>query len=535
MDMKLFTKHIKAYGESLQDRLDPGNDIHQKLVQKGLLLFRQKLVYHMSLSEDRAEAKVQDVTPVEVILPFHEVDAESCTCPEPGICRHKLAVFFAAHSRIASTFSWTEEWKRKNNTPSILETLKRGSDLLKEQTPELPEHEKWLQRIREAYRPITVHNPYLLDEACRVAYKRLFNHQPFEREWKPLYQLFAAYESFKMTEELWKSKFADDSRSAEPVSSFFQYMYEEADEAIYKLSVSVAPFAFDAFIAYLRKDSRFLLTMDTSFPAEAVNLYRKLWSGLFKQKQLRKAEMGWLREQCAGGGSERLRIAYIHLAILQEDDDAALSALQEFRSFPAPYAFMWISHLQQGKNNKRLLMYLPVFLEKTEKYLNTLHNDMDRSSFCRLFFQKVDEDLIYQANPNLLEKIYMKLLPHSRFQYSDYLLTRSEYRKWTELQSYLGNSAEWMDRSIISLVSKEEPSALLPLYHYAVDDLIKNRNRESYKKAVRLLKKLRTIYKKEKKTEAWDRYFERLLQETKRLRAFHEECMKGKLIHNEEP
>ena len=62
---------------------------------------------------------------------------------------------------------------------------------------------------------------------------------------------------------------------------------------------------------------------------------------------------------------------------------------------------------------------------------------------------------------------------------------------------------------------------------------IERKNRKSYKEAVRYLKKLRTIYKKLNKKTTWEYYLENLLEDTKRLRAFQEECQRGKLVHVE--
>jgi hypothetical protein len=47
------------------------------------------------------------------------------------------------------------------------------------------------------------------------------------------------------------------------------------------------------------------------------------------------------------------------------------------------------------------------------------------------------------------------------------------------------------------------------------------------------LKKLRSIYKKLNKETTWEYYLENLLEDTKRLRAFQEECQRGKLVHVE--
>ena len=71
---------------------------------------------------------------------------------------------------------------------------------------------------------------------------------------------------------------------------------------------------------------------------------------------------------------------------------------------------------------------------------------------------------------------------------------------------------------------------LLPILHQAVDGLIEQKNRVSYKQAVRLLKKLRTIYKKLKRVPEWEAFIDKLLKRYKRLRAFQEECVRAKLV-----
>lgn len=44
------------------------------------------------------------------------------------------------------------------------------------------------------------------------------------------------------------------------------------------------------------------------------------------------------------------------------------------------------------------------------------------------------------------------------------------------------------------------------------------------------MKKLRTLYNKLKRQDDWQLFLELLLEKTKRLRAFQEECKRGKLI-----
>ena len=82
----------------------------------------------------------------------------------------------------------------------------------------------------------------------------------------------------------------------------------------------------------------------------------------------------------------------------------------------------------------------------------------------------------------------------------------------------------------IKILQNNAPEVLLPLYHQAIQADIDGKNRTYYKQAVRKLKKLRTLYKKMKRLDDWNDYFDILLTRTKRLRAFQEECKRGKLI-----
>jgi uncharacterized Zn finger protein len=79
-------------------------------------------------------------------------------------------------------------------------------------------------------------------------------------------------------------------------------------------------------------------------------------------------------------------------------------------------------------------------------------------------------------------------------------------------------------------IEEYDPGLLLPLYHQAAERAVLEKNRASYKTAVRLLKKLYSYYKLLKKEDRWERYINRLADKFSRLRAFQEELKKGKWI-----
>jgi uncharacterized Zn finger protein len=79
-------------------------------------------------------------------------------------------------------------------------------------------------------------------------------------------------------------------------------------------------------------------------------------------------------------------------------------------------------------------------------------------------------------------------------------------------------------------IERDEPALLLPYYHQAAERYIVMKNRDSYKKAVKLLKRLAKLYKKMKKTDEWEFFMDALVQRYSRFRAFMEELRKGKLL-----
>ena len=113
--------------------------------------------------------------------------------------------------------------------------------------------------INDAYQHITAGNSYQLEEAARISYRRLLGFAPVEREWRPLFQLFAACESLKIINSLWADWPRKRSETPRPLSSFTQYVLEEVDQALAYLSVTAAPFAFDEYLHYLRENSASLL------------------------------------------------------------------------------------------------------------------------------------------------------------------------------------------------------------------------------------------------------------------------------------
>lgn len=78
-------------------------------------------------------------------------------------------------------------------------------------------------------------------------------------------------------------------------------------------------------------------------------------------------------------------------------------------------------------------------------------------------------------------------------------------------------------------IEEMNPTLLLPLFLSEVNRLIDERNRPAYKEAIKLLKKVRSLYSKLNQEMRWNSYLELLSAKHNRLRAFQEELRRGNL------
>ncbi|WP_348658184.1 SWIM zinc finger family protein [Heyndrickxia faecalis] len=521
---------LNDYAKKLQNHLQPERDSHQKLVQKGLLLYRQHLVHDKRISGRFLRGKVQDVTPVDCGLDLFDPLFFDCSCPHDGFCRHLMALFFSAYSEENSVFDWVREWKRRSTDGDILQSVKRASDLLEKKAETSGQNiSMWLDDFHTAFEEINVNDEFLLDLSAREVYRRLTLFLPVEREWEPLYKLTAAYELFKYINTIClKNDFFSST-------ALMQFLSGEAEEAANQLSSAALPFVFDPFIAYFRENTRELAESVSLYELETVDFYRILWSRLLKKENWRKEEEARLRKEIlnsidAGENLSSTKVlCFIHLAFLLGNDDTALFFLRQLAQSgvnTVVYMPYWFLEL---KADERLFRYISAALPMIPRLLETCGDDYDKAAYMRMFFRSINEQALSAQQLKLLEKLYRAFLPVSAPKYGDILFLSARYREWAELQTLIGNTPEDMAKEKLERVAKQAPEVLLPLYHRAVGICIGEKNRKSYQKAVRYLKKLKAIYRKRHEEERWYAFFDEIKERTKRMRAFQEECRRGNL------
>ncbi|QWC22625.1 hypothetical protein KJK41_20620 [Bacillus haikouensis] len=531
---------------AIQGELNPGTDEGRNIVSKGLLLFRQNLVSNVKVRDEEASANVQDVTPVSVRLDLQFPLLSKCSCPYSGWCRHQMATFFMIYNKVARVSEWIQDWRSQESSPDTDENkpssldellkkhtssgaLRKASELLEERKTRGNTPDEWWQFFESLLKKedlqLLERQPYLMDVIIQNIYKRFNKEAPFEREWKPLYQLFATFFLTLEVDVFLQEREIELSREQ---YALFDFLLDEMEDAVEKLSVHAMPFSFDPFIAYLKEKSA-EMSEDPKHSTEIkAEVYRFIWYYLFKQKAWRRQEVGRL-ESSPSQDDPFIKIALLHQYLLLEDLDKAEETVERIGTELVSYSEFWLVKFVLSKRYEGLLLLLKAILVRLPSYIEE-KSHYEASSFVRWFVRKLPTEWLMERDPVFLRELLLAMLPFSYYSYSEFLLSSKSHREWVELQKYMGYSVGEMENMGLSQVYKESPELALPVYYNGVIDMIEQKNRDSYKYAVRYMKKIRTIYKKLKQTDKWDDYLPYILEKYKRLRAFQEECRKGKLI-----
>jgi uncharacterized Zn finger protein len=531
---------------SIQGELNPGTDEGRNIVSKGLLLFRQNLVSNVKVREEEASADVQDVTPVSVRLDLQFPLLSKCSCPYSGWCRHQMAAFFMIYNKVARVSEWIQDWRSQESSPASVTddksslddllkkhsstgALRKASDLLQERKTRGDTPDEWWQFFETLLQKddlqLLERQPYLMDVIIQNIYKRFRKEAPFEREWKPLYQLFATFFLTLKVDLFIQKRGLELNREQ---YALFDYLLDEMEDAVEKLSVHAMPFSFDPFIAFLKEKSAGMSEDPAHSTTIKSEVYRFIWYYLFKQKAWRRDEVKRL-EASESLDDPFIQIALLHQYLLLDDLEKAEEMVERIGTELVVYSEFWLVKFVLSKRYEALLLLLKAILKRLPSHIEEREH-YEASSFVRWFVRKLPTEWLMERDPAFLRELLLSMLPFSYYSYTEFLLNSKSYREWVELQKYMGYSIPEMENMGLPQVYKESPELALPLYYNGVTDAIEQKNRDSYKYAVRYMKKIRTIYKKLKQTDKWDAYLEYTLEKYKRLRAFQEECRKGKLI-----
>ncbi|MCY9657480.1 hypothetical protein P5G65_13405 [Paenibacillus chondroitinus] len=252
-----------------------------------------------------------------------------------------------------------------------------------------------------------------------------------------------------------------------------------------------------------------------------------LWSGLLYEKELIADELVRLRKMAGERGRSQAEretavMALAHFDMLSGEDENAWDRVLTGTEVIEPGD--WFGYLRDFVHEEKW--------DRLLKWLRWLGHSIRKEVTYEAaeYFDLWEEAAAGTGIDEEYRRAMVEQLPGSYRHYARFLLGKEEYRAWADLMLCLSISPLDIDSNQLKMVEKADAHALLPLYHYAIDEILQVKNRESYKQGVKLLKKLAAAYKKLKQTPRFEAYLVQLIKQYSRYRAFQEELRKGKLL-----
>lgn len=220
-----------------------------------------------------------------------------------------------------------------------------------------------------------------------------------------------------------------------------------------------------------------------------------------------------------------LLLAKSWMHFFMKQDQEAWSFIQAASSvyYSRPNELLsFLQALFQGKEWARLIQWL---VEIGPLLDNPRNNSMREY----LYYWETAVEHLPEAEPQLWDTL-VRMLPGSRAIYEETLHTYGKWQQWMDYQLNIGKDPLEFRVSVLQPIEKQAPEVLLPFYHQAVERYVLEKNRSSYKAAVKLLKRLAKLYKKMKQEERWELFLDTFAGRYSRLRALQEELRRGKLL-----
>lgn len=498
-----------------------------KLRKAWELLQLQAIHSVQSFGHDYLKGIVTDVQQHSVVLDLNYFKASSCTCEGGLFCSHMAALFLSYSS-----------------------TLENGTSLC---------NEAFFQLLGVVHAKAKVSSDTKQQAKTEMKYSEIFHifEKEYSDDWKkckhsfhPLSQTltnlkgFAKDKPYEEQRYYWSAAilFAISlgERAVQAVDSFSRYYYEmsfkrliepwvsQLNEMMNSIEVQsewseteirwlevLFGFAIDQIEKYTK--STFEWDYFVYRLVKYINFDEKFKIQVQKYAQRLLAENQPLSIQSVGHGINAM------ISISTHDDDQAIKSIQLAQ-------FDKIQRIIYPAIEKRMVMQN---WNAVTKWMDYLADHFEHSSNMKSigpFLHLCQKATQSQKGERKWSSYLVRYLPHSYNILSESYLKLQDYKSWANLQIYMGRKPEDFKGIELQQIEKVSPTMLLPMYHQAIDQLVESRNRQSYRVAVKHLKKLKSMYSDLSREDSWNSYITQLQTKFARLRAFQEELSKGKVM-----
>ncbi|WP_339147908.1 MULTISPECIES: hypothetical protein [unclassified Sutcliffiella] len=494
-------------------------------LKEGLKLFRQGNVINAYEEGTSIFGKVQDNGQKHVLLDTEIGDLSRCSCGASTLCSHQIATFLAIWSEHHTIASLIDSWKTEttvNAVPVLAATAKKKATSYEENSLS-----SWLEFVNDQHEEFKSSIPTkrtYLTGLTHAFFPKLRLQAPKKAEIRPLFLLHA---SIYCMEQVIKSY--DNTQPYQYIADILHRFVDIVEEEAKGLFHSAIAFQLDSLLKESRQLIREkLLQQEEPFIREMFYIYQFTWNDVFQRRNWMASEL----KELEGDASLQAELAKTHLLFLQKKDEEALKLVKKNGNQYAPYIFHWLQALVSAKAKDRLDSWLSISLPIVTDYIHSEPTYDRKRQLTKHLLKLLTDYALETKHDRLYKEALRNLMPYSYGEYEWYLFETKSFRKWVELQLWMGFELSGLEAYKLKEIKKADPYALFPLYHVAIHKALEQRNKTAYKEATSLLKALHSLYKKEKLEDVWLQYLQQLKEGTKRLRSFQEELKKGRFSYD---
>ncbi|MGG0722173.1 SWIM zinc finger family protein [Bacillus mycoides] len=513
--------------------LDPQQVADQEHVATARHLYRSGVVYNVDFDGYTLSGTVNAEGSVySVHIPIRNVTESYCDCFAPTQCEHMLAVLLSA----ASSFGQVGDVLTlfKNNTKPSLPPIRTARQVLQSSVFEEMDYKSWQTYFENEYESfkkeqarLTYKQMYFLMSLFTDFYTKLERKAPRIVAIHELFKLHAALYCFqKLLEEIQEFE-ANKLYSYHQPVNVVRLFVDKVESTVRDLKTEEIPEESKPILQETARLIHEAFFSTDAYTQERFFIYRHVWGELLRTEEQLQEEEKRIDTKI---NPLSKALASSHLLFLNNEDLSAMELLKKQPASVVSLYFYWLEELLSAMQWDRAKSWLSFTYKQVKETITEQENTVFIQDIVRLFVMMYETYATHTNEQAGLEMILQELLPYSFTNYEQYVLAKKQYHAWTELQLLYGFEVIELLKEPLKDIEKEAPEAALPLYHHAAIEAIEERNRKSYKRAVRYLKKLRMLYKRLKRTDEWDAFIIHIANLHSRLRALQEELRRGKLI-----
>ncbi|MBB6694626.1 SWIM zinc finger family protein [Cohnella xylanilytica] len=522
------------WNKLLRDAADAFDDLS---IKRGFQWYKKGLVGPLDVAAPRrVEAVVEDAGPCTVRLNLDDMRASECECSSESPCKHMAAVLMAyadergrsihalANARTTFLMQQAEEAgvrassAKTGGGSSPLPEIRRRALAIPAMS--VAEWHEWFALCADRLDNATLNPRYVTDFLSVVrdatpslspAAERLFGLNAY---------LFVLR---KLTAGTFMGYYTSIA-AADAKDAILHGLEQELDLA----SEPEGRARLLETASYLRG----AMLTETQGESSLLETYVELWARWIwpnvQDPGIYAEELRMLREEESARGASLSRLALLvarsWMHLYRKEDREAWSLLAEADKHRLRHGdvLRLLQHLAEAGEWPRLADWLA---ECAAPLIGRRYGSQDKYG---QYWEAVVERL-----PEAEERMWDAIagqLPYSGHLYEEKLRARGRWEQWIDYQLSLGSDPLDYRATELQPLEKEAPETLLPFYHQAVERYVLTKNRQGYKLAVKLLKRLAKLYKKLKREQRWESFLEAFASRHGRLRALQEELRKGKLI-----